>query len=133
MTGGGAGTKERHFSYYAYSGGDGALRWKHDSKDFRRDASSLSEQLLPQHNYKLDASALSARHFGEAECREFREAVLDVMPHRWVSRRCLDMPFWIYFQEDFSEMLLEYEQEAVLDAMPRDGRTRCKCNLSLSC
>jgi hypothetical protein len=97
VTGGGAGTKERHFSYYAYSGGDGALRWKHDSKDFRRDSSSLSEQLLPQHNYKLDASALSARHFGEAECREFREAVLDVMPHRWVSRRCLDMPSCTFF------------------------------------
>lgn len=85
VTGGAAGTKERHFSYYAYSGGDGAVRWKHDSKDFRRDGSALSEQLLPQHNYKLDASALGARHFGEAECREFREAVLDVMPHRWVS------------------------------------------------
>eukprot|EP00271_Cylindrocystis_brebissonii_P005161 TRINITY_DN17107_c0_g1_i1.p1 TRINITY_DN17107_c0_g1~~TRINITY_DN17107_c0_g1_i1.p1 ORF type:complete len:716 (+),score=145.26 TRINITY_DN17107_c0_g1_i1:201-2348(+) len=86
VSGGKAGLKERHFSYYAYDGGSGELRWKHESQDFHRDASALSERLLPQHNYKLDANALTSRHFGEVECREYRESVLGSMPHRWERR-----------------------------------------------
>ncbi|CAI6009301.1 unnamed protein product [Closterium sp. NIES-65] len=76
----------RHFSYYAFDVATGAMRWKHDSKDFHRDMSALSQQLLPQHNYKLDASSLSSRHFGEMECREFRESILKHLPHRWDHR-----------------------------------------------
>ncbi|CAI5957966.1 unnamed protein product [Closterium sp. NIES-64] len=83
---GAAGVNERHFSYYAFDGATGAMRWKHDSKDFHRDMSALSQQLLPQHNYKLDASSLSSRHFGEMECREFRESILKHLPHRWDHR-----------------------------------------------
>ncbi|MQM13049.1 hypothetical protein Taro_045972, partial [Colocasia esculenta] len=47
---------------------------------------SDASQLIPQHNYKLDAHALNARHPGEFECREFRESILGVMPHRWDRR-----------------------------------------------
>eukprot|EP00898_Chlorokybus_atmophyticus_P005991 jgi/Chlat1/6393/Chrsp44S05841 len=75
--------KERHFSYYAFAGGTGELRWRHESTDFVRDHSAMSEELLPQHNYKLDATALNGKHFGEVECREYRDAVLAVMPHKW--------------------------------------------------
>lgn len=81
-----AGMKERHFSYYAYNGGNGDARWKHESQDFHRDGSALGSKLLPQHNYKLDANALSSRHFGEVECKEYRESVLGAMPHRWERR-----------------------------------------------
>ncbi|XP_024368527.1 uncharacterized protein [Physcomitrium patens] len=78
------GGKERHFSYYAYAGMTGTRRWVHRSEDFRRttDAGALQ----PQHNYRLDASSLATRHLGEVECREFRESVLGVMPHRWEHR-----------------------------------------------
>ncbi|KAJ7513865.1 hypothetical protein O6H91_23G017300 [Diphasiastrum complanatum] len=77
--------KARHFSYYAYAGSTGNLRWSHKSGDFLRDASS-SLKLIPQHNYRLDASHLDGRHYGEVECREFRESILGVMPHRWERR-----------------------------------------------
>ncbi len=30
----------------------------------------------------MDAAALEARHFGEVACRDFRESVLAVLPHR---------------------------------------------------
>lgn len=53
-------------------------------QDFHRDLAALSEQLLPQHNYKLDANAMTARHFGELECREYRASILHAaLPHRW--------------------------------------------------
>jgi hypothetical protein len=77
------GGKERHFSYYAYAGLTGQRRWSHKSEDFHRDPFTLPT--IPQHNYKLDAASLNSRHTGEADCREYRESVLSVMPHRWVS------------------------------------------------
>ncbi|KAG0605780.1 hypothetical protein M758_9G087200 [Ceratodon purpureus] len=78
------GGKERHFSYYAYAGMTGTRRWTHRSEDFQRDTNNAA--LIPQHNYRLDANALAARHVGEVGCREFRESVLGVMPHRWEQR-----------------------------------------------
>jgi hypothetical protein len=78
------GGKERHFSYYAYAGLTGQRRWSHKSEDFHRDPFALP--MIPQHNYKLDAASLNSRHTGEADCREYRESVLSVMPHRWDSR-----------------------------------------------
>lgn len=86
VTGNAPGLNERHFSYYAFEGGRGTLRWKHDSKDFHRDASELSQQLVPQHDYKLDASALSTRHYGEVECRDYRHSILRSLPHSWDRR-----------------------------------------------
>lgn len=58
----------------------------HESSDFHLDTESLADQLVPQHQYKLDAAALAGRHFGEASCREYRESVLEVLPHRWTAR-----------------------------------------------
>lgn len=58
----------------------------HESADFHLDTDSLADQLVPQHQYKLDAAALAGRHFGEASCREYRESVLEVLPHRWTER-----------------------------------------------
>jgi hypothetical protein len=72
-----------HVNYYAFEGHTGALRWKHESADFHRDADALAEGLSPQHNYRLDATALVGRHYGEVECREYREAVLAALPHAW--------------------------------------------------
>ncbi|EFJ41247.1 hypothetical protein VOLCADRAFT_98769 [Volvox carteri f. nagariensis] len=73
----------RHFSYVALEGGNGTLRWHHGSGDFHKDLSELGGELTPQNNYRLDASKLDGRHFGEASCRDYRESVLHVLPHVW--------------------------------------------------
>lgn len=75
----------RHFSYHAFNGGDGQRRWKHQGADYHRDEREVSEALIPQHNYKLDAAALAGRHVGEVSCRDYREAVLRQLPHKWTS------------------------------------------------
>ena len=49
---------------------------------FHRDAAHLADTLQPQHNLRLDAKALEGRHYGDASCRDFRESVLSVLPHR---------------------------------------------------
>ncbi len=50
--------------------------------DFHRDTAALAEQVVPQHNYRLDAAALEGHHYGEVSCRDFRQSVLQAMPHR---------------------------------------------------
>jgi len=86
--GGGAGVDgSHHVNYYAFEGRGGGERWRHESADFHRDAEALSDALTPQHNYRLSAAALAARHLGEVECREFREAVLSATPHVWAHTR----------------------------------------------
>lgn len=78
------GAKARHMHYYAFAGRTGALRWTHKSEDYQRDSNEA--ELVPQHNYKLDANSMNSRHKGEVECREFRESILGVMPHHWERR-----------------------------------------------
>ena len=73
----------RHFSMYAFDGGTGNLRWKHEGEDFHKDAAELQDRTVPQHNHRLDAEHLGGRHYGEASCRDFRESVLAAMPHRY--------------------------------------------------
>ncbi|XP_034683442.1 uncharacterized protein LOC117912818 [Vitis riparia] len=81
-----AGTVDlRHFAFYAFAGRSGAVRWMRKNENIQT-LSSDASQLIPQHNYKLDAHALNTRHPGEFECREFRESILGVMPHHWDRR-----------------------------------------------
>ncbi|XP_042030756.1 uncharacterized protein LOC121777536 [Salvia splendens] len=81
-----AGTVDlRHFAFYAFSGRSGELRWTRKKENIEAQASDAA-QLIPQHNYKLDVHALNTRHPGEFECREFRESILGIMPHRWEHR-----------------------------------------------
>ncbi|KAL0904280.1 hypothetical protein M5K25_026367 [Dendrobium thyrsiflorum] len=75
----------RHFAFYAFAGRSGSVRWTRKNENVQVEPSDAS-QLIPQHNYKLDAHALNSRHPGEFECREFRESILGVMPHRWDRR-----------------------------------------------
>ncbi|CAI0392946.1 unnamed protein product [Linum tenue] len=75
----------RHFAFYAFAGLTGQLRWSRKNENIEEKASDVSH-LIPQHNYKLDVHALNARQPGEFECREFRESILGVMPHRWERR-----------------------------------------------
>ncbi|XP_071913575.1 uncharacterized protein [Coffea arabica] len=75
----------RHFAFYAFAGRSGQLRWSRKKEDIESHPPDAS-QLIPQHNYKLDAHALNSRHPGEFECRDFRESILGVMPHHWDRR-----------------------------------------------
>jgi len=50
--------------------------------DFHRDTEGLRDEMIPQHNFKITANSLEGRHYGEVACRDFRESVLAVMPHR---------------------------------------------------
>ncbi|KAG6532068.1 hypothetical protein ZIOFF_005906 [Zingiber officinale] len=75
----------RHFAFYAFAGRTGTLRWSRKNENIQVQSSDAS-QLIPQHHYKLDVHALNTRHPGEFECREFRESILGVMPHRWDRR-----------------------------------------------
>ncbi|XP_062102505.1 uncharacterized protein LOC133812717 [Humulus lupulus] len=75
----------RHFKFYAFAGGSGAIRWRGKNENVEGHSSDAS-RLIPQHNYKLDVQALNSRHPGEYECREFRESILGVMPHHWDRR-----------------------------------------------
>ena len=50
--------------------------------DFHRDAADLAEQIIPQHNYRLTAKSLEGTHYGEVACKEYRESILGVMPHK---------------------------------------------------
>lgn len=73
----------RHFSMYAFDGGTGNLRWKHEGEDFHKDAAELQGTTVPQHNHRLEAEHVGGRHYGEASCRDFKESVLAAMPHRY--------------------------------------------------
>jgi len=47
----------------------------------------MADQLVPQHNYRLDAAAMSGHHYGEVACRDFRESmVMSALPHQWRER-----------------------------------------------
>lgn len=75
----------RHFAFYAFAGRTGLHRWDRKSENIQAQTSDAS-LLMPQHNYKLDVNALNTRHPGEFECREFKESILGVMPHKWDRR-----------------------------------------------
>ncbi|KAL3153753.1 hypothetical protein ABBQ32_013344 [Trebouxia sp. C0010 RCD-2024] len=73
----------RQFSMYAFEGGSGSLRWKHDGSNFQTDAGQLQDRTVPQHDHRLHAEHLAARQHGEASCRDFKASVLASMPHGW--------------------------------------------------
>ncbi|XP_031494569.1 uncharacterized protein LOC116260391 [Nymphaea colorata] len=75
----------RHFAFYAFAGRTGALRWSRKIENSQPQTPDPS-QLIPQHNYKLDAHALQSHEPGQTECRDFRESILGVMPHHWERR-----------------------------------------------
>lgn len=86
--GGDGGASGRHFSYFAFSGDAGHLRWKHEAVDFHRDMAGLQEATVPtQHSLRAAAQLQEGVHYGEASCRDYREAVLSSLPHSWFTSR----------------------------------------------
>ena len=66
-----------HFSYYAFSGRSGALRWRHASSDFLSPGSSVSSASVLHEQHSV--------HTGEVEWRNYRHDVIAAMPHSWYS------------------------------------------------
>lgn len=86
--GGDGGASGRHFSYFAFSGDAGHLRWKHEAVDFHRDMAGLQEATVStQHSLRAAAQLQEGVHYGEASCRDYREAVLSSLPHSWFTSR----------------------------------------------
>lgn len=54
----------------------------YQGQDFHRAVGELADQVVPQHNYRLDAKAVQSHHYGEVACRDLRESILTVLPHR---------------------------------------------------
>lgn len=80
-------TTGRHFSYFAFEGSKGEDRWQHDAGDWHRDMGALADETMDQHSYHMKAERENAMHYGEASCKDYREAVLAAFPHSWSSFR----------------------------------------------
>ena len=84
------GASGRHFSYFAFSGSTGELRWKHEAQDFHRDLGTLQDATVAtQHTLHAMEQLEDGMHYGEASCRDYREAVLAALPHRCGRERSL--------------------------------------------
>jgi hypothetical protein len=81
-----SGRASKYFSYFAFEGASGSMRWKHQANDFQKNAVQMSELLTPQHNYRLSAKEMERKEFGEISCRNFRSSVIDALPHKWERR-----------------------------------------------
>ena len=81
-----SGRASKYFSYFAFEGGKGEVRWKHEANDFQKNIVEMSELLTPQHNYRLSAKEMERKEFGEISCRHFRSSVIDALPHKWERR-----------------------------------------------
>jgi len=76
----------KYFSYFAFEGERGSLRWKHEANDFTKNVDELSLSVHPQHDYKFTEEEIedkSRKEFGEVSCQEFRESVIESLPHKW--------------------------------------------------
>ena len=81
-----SGRSSKFFSYFAFEGGEGGQRWKHEAGDFHKNAAEMSELLTPQHNYRLTAREMERKEFGEISCQKFRTSVIRSLPHKWERR-----------------------------------------------
>ncbi len=57
-----------HYSYFAFDGATGTLRWKHESEDFKVKS---DETLFPQHNFKIELGH-HYQHLGEVHWRTYK-------------------------------------------------------------
>ena len=56
--------------------------WPVQVADFHRDSAQLREQLVPQHDPRMQAEDFLVREFGEVSCRDYRESILATLPHK---------------------------------------------------
>jgi hypothetical protein len=76
----------QHFSYIAFAGGTGEVRWRHRGDSFHPEVAALHDSMVAtQHGLHAAAQLEEGPHYGEASCRDYREAVLAALPHAWAS------------------------------------------------
>lgn len=68
--------RDKHFSYFAFDGKTGKMRWKHEAGDFHEEGHA-HDALHPQHD----------SHLGEVDWTRFRHDILKSLPHYWDSRQ----------------------------------------------
>jgi hypothetical protein len=80
----------KHFSYYAFDGRTGSLRWQHEEGDFipldKHNNEEDAEEAIPDHSYKLHVLSDKSKHLGEFDWRVFKDDILQQLPHIWNSR-----------------------------------------------
>eukprot|EP00808_Paulinella_micropora_P017153 g32257.t1 len=92
---------EQHYSFYAFAGGSGASRWKHETDDFQ-EASASANLLRPQH----------MMHAGEMHWSNFRHSIVQTLPHSWSAPE--DTRFFpAHFERRRSGQARRSEKEAV--------------------
>lgn len=57
----------RHFSYYAFEGGEGHNRWTHEGTDYHRDMGAMRKKLIPQINYRY--CEVDTSHAADSTCQ----------------------------------------------------------------
>ncbi|ELR14937.1 FGGAP repeat domain containing protein [Acanthamoeba castellanii str. Neff] len=68
---------EEHFSYFAFDGRTGALRWKHEAGDFYDEYDTDAGDRIGEER---------AMHLGEMSWNDFRYSVMQQLPHAWFRR-----------------------------------------------
>jgi hypothetical protein len=76
-----------HFSFFAFEGFTGELRWKHEVSDFAEPAPA-HESWHDRHHSPSKRAAVHANdaHAGELRWENFRGSVIRSLPHAWASR-----------------------------------------------
>lgn len=96
---------ESHFSFYAFDGRTGSLRWKHEKEDFYLNENTLDSHNnnnniddLPSqnnefssymnlHSYKLHIlNNINIKHIGEVDWIKFEDDIIQQLPYYWKSK-----------------------------------------------
>jgi outer membrane protein assembly factor BamB len=85
-------TDSQHFSYYAFDGKTGKLRWKHEDFDFyptdtheSERSNGHEEDLLPHHSFKQHVFS-QVKHLGEVDWRQYKGNIFDHLPYRYLDK-----------------------------------------------
>ncbi|ELT96931.1 hypothetical protein CAPTEDRAFT_224542 [Capitella teleta] len=71
-----------HFSTFALSGSNGAIRWHHLPGDFE---TKRSKARVDSHHWKLNLRTHHEEHMGEVHWTKYGESFLQLLPHDWTS------------------------------------------------
>lgn len=73
------------YSYFAFDGGTGEMRWRHAEGDFQVDGNELHDTTVSsQYGLRGVVQLKEGPHYGELSCRDYRECALrDAFPHYW--------------------------------------------------
>ena len=87
---GAATSRDAHAALYvALAGGSGEVRWTAGGEEEQGGGGGGRAAPLPQHDFRVTPGAAAAAAAARArpDCADFREAVLDTLPHAWAGAR----------------------------------------------